>query len=165
VKSAVGTSSDSHDAERRVGGACELIDGGAAGGEIRHHLRGHRGGIGGNAARGHAVIAGEDEDLDLVELRRRVALPVREPGDEFLEPAEAARRLGQRVFALGDGGARRQMPARQVEAERTQVGKRDKIRHRPFLPGGCWCASSKPAPAGPTARGRGRHDGEARRRD
>ena len=105
--------------ERRAGGARELVDGGAAGGEIRHHLRGDLGRIGGNAARGDAVIAGEDQDLDLVEPRRRVALPVREPGDELLEPAEAARRLGQRVLALGDGGARGRMPARQVEAERS----------------------------------------------
>ena len=116
--------------ELGAGGAGELVDGGAAGGEIRHHLRGHLGGIGGHALRGHAVIAGEDEDLDLVEPRRRVALPVREPGGELFQPAEAARRLGQRVLALGDGGARRRMPARQVEAERTQIGKRGKIRHR-----------------------------------
>ena len=50
MKSAVGWSSDSGmTRERGAGGARELVDGGAAGGEIRHHLRGDLGGIGGNA--------------------------------------------------------------------------------------------------------------------
>ncbi len=57
----------------------ELIDGGAAGGEIRHHLRGDPGGIGRHALRDHAVVAGEDEDLDAIEPRQRPALPAGKP--------------------------------------------------------------------------------------
>ena len=65
---------------------------------------------------GHAVIAGEDEDIDALETRRRMPLPVREEGDQILEPAEAVRRLGQHVLALDDRGARGRMSARQIEA-------------------------------------------------
>ena len=53
--------------KRGAGDARELIDGGAAGGEIRHHLRRHLGRIGRDAVRRHAVIAGEHQDLDLLE--------------------------------------------------------------------------------------------------
>ena len=131
VKSAVGASSESGmTRKRRAGGAGELIDRGAAGGEIRHHLRRDFGRIGRNALRGHAVIAGEDQNLDAVQPRRRVALPMRQPGDQIFEPAEAARRLGQGRFALGDRGACRRMPGRQVETDGAQIGKRGKIRHR-----------------------------------
>ncbi len=70
-----------------AGGARKLIDRGAAGGEIRHHLRRHLGRIGRDASAGHAVIAGEDKNLHAVQSRRRVALPMRQPGDEIFEPA------------------------------------------------------------------------------
>ena len=87
------------DAELGAGKLRELVDGGAAGGEIRHHLRGDLGRIGRDALRGHAVIAGEHQDLDSAE-PRRVACPAkaRAMHDRF-EPAEAARRLGERRFA------------------------------------------------------------------
>ena len=118
-----------NDAERRAGGAGELVDGGAACGEIRHHLHGDLGGIGGDALPGDAVIAGKDQHSRAIEPRRRVALPVREPGDEILEPAEAPRRLGQRILALGDGGAGGRMAARQIEADGAQVGEGGEVRH------------------------------------
>ena len=131
VKSAVGCiERERNDAQCGAGGARELIDGGAACGEIRHHLRGHLGRIGRDALSGDAVIAGEHEDLDALEPRRRVTLPVREPGDEILQPAEAPWRLGQRGLALRHGGARGRMPARQVEADGAQVGKRGEVGHR-----------------------------------
>ena len=69
------------------------------------------------------MIAGEHQHVDAVEPRRRVALPMREPGDQVLEPAEALRRLGQHVLALGHRGARGGMPARQIEAGGAQVGE------------------------------------------
>ena len=107
----------------RAGRARELIDRGAARGEIRHHLRRHLGGIGRHAEPGHAVIAGKDQNLDPLQARRRVALPMREPGDDIFQPAEAARRLGQHGLALGNGGARGGMPARQIETDGAQSGK------------------------------------------
>ena len=112
-----------NDAQFGAGAPRQLVDRGAAGGEIRHHLRGDLGRIGRDAVLGHAVIAGKDQDFDAVEPRRRVALPMRQPGDEVFEPAEALRRLGQHRFALGDGGAGGGMPARQVETDRAQRGK------------------------------------------
>ena len=112
-----------NDAQFRAGAVRKLVDRGAAGGEVRHHLRRHLGRIGRNALFGHAVIAGENQNLDVIEPRRRMALPMRQPGDEVFEPAEALRRLGQDRLALGDGGAGRRMPARQVETGRAQVGK------------------------------------------
>ena len=69
------------------------------------------------------MIAGEDQNFDAVEPRRRVTLPMRQPGDEIFQPAEALRRLGQRRFALGDRGAGGGMPARQIETDRAQSGK------------------------------------------
>ena len=69
------------------------------------------------------MIAGEDQNVDPIEPRRRVTLPVREPGDQILKPAEALRRLGQRILTLRGGGAGGGMPARQVEADGAQVGE------------------------------------------
>jgi hypothetical protein len=68
---------------------------------------------------GHAVIAGENQNLNAIE-PRRVTLPVCQPRNEILEPAEASRRLGQGRFALHHGGARGRMSARQVETGGTQ---------------------------------------------
>ena len=84
-----------NDAQPSTGRARELIDGGAAGGKIRHHLRRDLGRIGGDAAPGHAVTAGKDQNIDALQPRRHMALPMGEPGDQILEPAEALRRLGQ----------------------------------------------------------------------
>ena len=112
-----------------AGGAGELIDRGAAGGKIRHHLHRDLGRIGGDALRGDAVIAGEHQHLDAVEPRRRVALPMRQEGDQILQPAEAFRRLGQHVLALGHRGARGRMAARQIEAGGAQIGERGKVGH------------------------------------
>ena len=75
------------------------------------------------------MIAGEHQHVDAVEPRRRVALPMRQEGDQILQPAETFRRLGQHVLALGHGGAGRRMSARQIEAGGAQVGERGKVGH------------------------------------
>ena len=62
-----------NDPQLGAGDPRELVDGGAAGGEIRHHLRGDLGRIGRDALRRHAVIAGEHQDLDIGETRRALA--------------------------------------------------------------------------------------------
>ena len=111
------------DAKRGRHGLRELIDRGAACREIRHHLRGDGGRKGRNAVRRHAVVAGEHQNVDPVE-PRRVAAPLREPGDDLLQPAEAAGRLGQLGLARHHGGGGGAVAVRQVEACRAQLGER-----------------------------------------
>ena len=118
-----------NDVEARAGIARELVDGGAAGGKIRHHLHRDFGRIGRDALPGDAVIAGEHQNVDAIEPRRRVALPVGEEGDQLLEPAEAFRRLGQGVLALRHRGARGRMSARQIEADGAQFGEGGEAGH------------------------------------
>ena len=121
VKSAVGRSISSGTTVR-LGSrrARQLVDGSASGREIGDHLRRHFGREGRDAARGDAVRAGEDDDLDLVQARQGAALPAGEPGGDRLEPAEAALRLGQRVLAGKRGGGRLVAAGRQVAAGREQ---------------------------------------------
>ena len=69
------------------------------------------------------MIAGEDQNVDPIKTRRRVTLPVREPGDQILKPAKAPWRLGQRILTLRGGRAGGGMPARQVETDGAQVGE------------------------------------------
>ena len=80
----------------------DLIDGSAAAFEIRHHLGGDRGRIGGDAARRDAVIAGEDQHVDFIEARGFAPLPAAEPGGKLLKPPEASLRLGQARLAFGN---------------------------------------------------------------
>ncbi len=60
---------------------------------------------------GYAVVAGEDEYLHAIEPRRRSALPAREPGDQLLQPAKAARWLGELKFAAHYSRGRTRLPA------------------------------------------------------
>jgi hypothetical protein len=99
-----------------------LIDGGASGGEVPHHLRRDLGRVGRDALRGHAVIAGEDENPDLVEAGRVASLPKPEPFDHLLEAAKAARRLSQHAFAAGDRRRLGGMTAGKIETGRAKVG-------------------------------------------
>ena len=107
----------------------ELIDGGAAGGEIGDHLRGDLGRIGGDALRGDAVIAGEHQDLDSAEPRRVLALPKRQPLHGRFEPAEAPGRLGERRFPGGHGGGYLAVAAGKIETGRTQFVQGSEARH------------------------------------
>jgi hypothetical protein len=93
--------------EAEVVGGADLVDGGSPPGEVRDHLFGHRRGIGGHAAGGDAVIAGEDGDHRAVDRGGRPALPGGEPLHDLLQAAERAGRLGEhRVPRLHgrDGG-------------------------------------------------------------
>ena len=56
---------DPHGRTREVG---QHVDRGAAGVEVRHHLRGHLGGICGHARGGHTVVAGEHDHPRALEL-------------------------------------------------------------------------------------------------
>ncbi len=83
------------------------------------------------------MIAGEHQNVDAIEPRRRVALPVGEEGDQLLEPAETFRRLGQGVLALRHRGARGRMSARQIEADGAQFGEGGEAGHLVFLSRHC----------------------------
>jgi hypothetical protein len=114
VKSAVGPSSDS------LG---DLVDRGATRPEIGDHLHCHLRREGRHALRRHAVIAGEDEHIDLIEARHLPPLPSREPGDHLLQQAQAAGWLGQPHLALRHGMRGRFIGARQVAQKlREEIG-------------------------------------------
>ena len=119
------------DPELGVGDAAELVDRGAAGDEVLHHLDGHRGGVGRDAERRHPVIAGEDRDPRPVEHRRVAALPGAEPGGYLLEPAERAGRLGQGCLAAGGSARRFEIGVAQLPHQATNLGERGDrlVRH------------------------------------
>src|SRR5271165_5641085 len=62
------------------------------------------------------MISRKNKDLHTRERRLGPALPAREPGAQLLQPAEAARRLGQRVLPRAHGVGRRVLAGRQVTA-------------------------------------------------
>ena len=75
---------------------------GAAGQEVAHHLRGDRLRITGHPLRDHAVIAGRDDHRRAPDDGPFGAEDAREPDRHLLDPAQAARRLGQgQVPGLG----------------------------------------------------------------
>ena len=113
-----------NDVELRTGDAGELVDGGAAAGEIRHHLHGDLRREGRYALRGDAVVAGKDQDFYAIELRHVAALPAGQPSGYGFQSAKAALRLGQRVLAAGDSICRGVAAGRQIEAGRAQFIKR-----------------------------------------
>ena len=106
--------------------ARELVDRGAAGGEVRHHLRGHLGGIGGYALRRDAVIAREHEHVDMIEPRHATSLPLRQPPDDVFEPSQAAGRLGQLALTLERDRRGFEVAWRQVETCCPQIFERGK---------------------------------------
>jgi hypothetical protein len=106
-----------------------LIDGGAAGREVRNHLDGDFGRIGRDALCAHAVIAGIDQHLDVVETRRVAPLPMGEPGDQIFQAAQAARRLGELRLAVRNRRRCHRMSHRQIETGDAQFGKRGERGH------------------------------------
>jgi hypothetical protein len=98
----------------------ELIDGGTAAGEIRHHLGRHLGRKRRNALCHDAVIAGKYQHLDTVEPRRISPLPLGEPDGEFFQATETARGLCKQSIAIcgrccGGGIGRREIKARAAQ--------------------------------------------------
>ena len=128
-------------AQARADGLADLIDGSAASLEIRHHLGGDRGGIGRDAPRHHAMIAGEDQHRDIVEARRFAALPAPEPGGKLLEPAEASLRLGQARLAFGNRRCRAVIAFWEVCKALAQVSETGDAAHASFAIV-CWPATA-----------------------
>ena len=121
------------DPEIGVDGAAQLVYRGPAGDEVLHHLRGHRGGIGRDAARRNAVIAGEHDGAWMVDARRVARLPGREPARQLLQAAERSDGLGQLSFAGRRGAAGFEIgpgQVRQEGADLVQAGGR--LRHHAF---------------------------------
>ena len=112
------------DAQVGVDRAGELVDGGAAGQEVLHHLLRHFRGIGRDAARGDAVIAGEDGDARALDARLGAALPGGQPFGDLLQPAERARRLGQLGLAAHHMGLRFEVRSRQVAQDAAHLVER-----------------------------------------
>src|SRR5271169_6257752 len=75
------------------------------------------------------MIAGEDQDIDAVEARRRAALPKGKPSHHVLEAAKAARRLGQQSLPARDPLGSVRMRMRQIEASVPQFGNGSKAGH------------------------------------
>ena len=92
----------------------ELVDGGPAGQEVLHHLPRDFRRIGRDAARRHAVAAGEHRDARPLDPRAGAALPGGQPFGDLLEPAERARRLGELGLAAHHLGPGREVRSRQV---------------------------------------------------
>ena len=158
----------------------ELVDGGAAGRKIRHHLRGDGGRIGRDAVRGDAMIAGEHQDVDAVE-PRRVAGPASAPARPPAPPAgRGCRRLGQarpggRCGRLGARVAGRQVPTGGAQSHRDceiacRCAENIKRRQFPWPPrerldrrcSDCGRFPDSPADAAPTDRRRPTYPGAPR---
>ncbi len=104
-----------------------LVDRGAAGRKVRHHLRRDSGRKGRNAVHGDPVIAGEHQHVDVLD-PRRIAAPSGEPGDHLLQPAETAGRLGQLGLPRHHGRRRRTVAFGQLKAGLAQFSQRTKWR-------------------------------------
>jgi len=122
-----------NDSQLSVRRVRQLIDGGTPGGEIRNHLDRDFGRIRRDALCAHAVIAGKDQNLDIIEARRISSLPMGEPGAKVFQAAEAPRRLGELRFASRNRGCSREVAGRQVETGGAQVRERGKCGHEVFL--------------------------------
>jgi hypothetical protein len=102
------------DAQVGVDRLGELVDGRTARQEILDHLRRHFRRIGRDAARRHAMAAGEHRDARPLDPRAGAALPGGQPFRDLLQPAERARRLGELGLAAHHLGPGREVGPRQV---------------------------------------------------
>jgi hypothetical protein len=107
----------------------------------------------------HPVIAGKNEDLDLIETRRAPPLPKAEPGNRLFEAPEAARRLGQRTFAAGHGRRGFGVASGKIETSRAQFVQGSETRHFRVDSTGTgweersqWRGASRPRPLTRTSR-------------
>lgn len=102
--------------------ARELIDGGASCREVLNHLRRDLGRVGRDALRRHAMISGEDKNLDVLKARRAPPLPKTEPCNRLFKTPEASRRLGERSLAAGDLGGGVRVTAGKIKTGRAKIG-------------------------------------------
>jgi adenosylcobinamide-GDP ribazoletransferase len=125
------------DLEAEIVGDADLVDGGAAGGEVFDHLRRDARRERRDAALDDAVIAGEDRD-ERPRDGRRTAGPGGEPLGEPLEPSERARRLRQLRIALPDRSHRCLVRARQVRQQVAEIVKGKATGHIMLRSGILW---------------------------
>src|SRR3546814_16821686 len=88
----------------------ELVDGGAALPEIGHHLGRNLGRKGRDAARRHAVVAGENQDMQVFKLRFRPLLPGRQMKDAEIGRASCRERVCQYVSISVDAASLQHNP-------------------------------------------------------
>src|SRR5919201_135746 len=117
-----------NDAQVCADGSSELIDGRAAGGEIRHHLGSDLGVIGGHALFCHAVVARKHENFDPIEAWHAALLPLRKPHDDVFEPPEAAGWLGELALTLGCRRRSFGICGRQIQTGRAKIIERREER-------------------------------------
>ena len=110
--------------EAKLEGRADLVDGGAAAGEIRHHLLRDARREGRDALRHDAVVAGEHRDERALNLRRRAALPGGKPFCDGLEAPEAAGWFRQHGVARPHGRDRGLVGARHRGDERANIVER-----------------------------------------
>ncbi len=110
------------DREIRADARADLVDGGAAGPEVRDHLSRDRRRIGRNAAHGDTMIAGKHPDHRAVHPRRMAPLPGSEPFGQHLQAAKRAGRLGEPRFPGRRRRRRRPIRPRQAFDQTTDPG-------------------------------------------
>ncbi len=90
-------------------------------GEIRHHRLRHRRRISRNALGDDAVVAGEDGDQRVQDMRPGRGLPAGHEGRNLLEPPERPGRLGELSLPLARRGCRRLVRPRHLQEEGADV--------------------------------------------
>ncbi len=105
------------DAQVGVGEAGKLVHRRPAGDEVLHHLRRHLRRIGGDAARGDAVVAGEDRDARALHGGFGPPLPGGQPDRDLLQPAERTGGLGELGLPLLGQRGRLQVGTRHLGQE------------------------------------------------
>jgi hypothetical protein len=103
------------------------------------------------------VIAGEHEDVDMIEPRPAAPLPLRQPPDDVFQPPEAPGWLGELILTRERERSGAGISWRQVETGCPQIVERGKDpRADPFGAGARWARAH-------AAVSNGRHDVKGKR--